>query len=171
VAVVQCTFTHKRYIEQHKRHKQYIEQHSSLIRKSADRAPSLRGIPGICLTTEEKARKTSVRFSFSFQGRDISCVICQMVGYFPHVLHVLRGWVLKSLLAVVTELSFYVSISSFKAFMRGRRAMLCVLSHKMRSLFCFRIRWRVEVAICVDIQFEALRGVDLFIAELIVSVR
>jgi len=27
------------------RHKQYIEQHSSLIRKSADRVPSLRGIP------------------------------------------------------------------------------------------------------------------------------
>jgi len=25
--------------------KQYIEQHSSLIKKSADRAPSLRGIP------------------------------------------------------------------------------------------------------------------------------
>ena len=35
MAVVQYTFTHK----------QYIEQHSSLIRKSADRAPSLRGIP------------------------------------------------------------------------------------------------------------------------------
>jgi hypothetical protein len=33
------------YIEQHNRHKQYIEQHSSLIRKSADRAPSLRIIP------------------------------------------------------------------------------------------------------------------------------
>jgi len=32
-------------IEQHNRHKQYIEQHNSLIRKSADRAPSLRGIP------------------------------------------------------------------------------------------------------------------------------
>jgi hypothetical protein len=30
---------------QHNRHKQYIEQHSSLIRKSADCAPSLRGIP------------------------------------------------------------------------------------------------------------------------------
>ena len=36
---------HKQYIEQHNRHKQYIEQHNSLIRKSADRAPSLRGIP------------------------------------------------------------------------------------------------------------------------------
>jgi hypothetical protein len=33
------------YVEQHDRHKQYVEQHSSLIRKSADRAPSLRGIP------------------------------------------------------------------------------------------------------------------------------
>jgi hypothetical protein len=52
--VIQYTFTHKQYIEQnnrykqyieqHNRHKQYIEQHSSLIRKSADRAPSLRGI-------------------------------------------------------------------------------------------------------------------------------
>jgi len=35
VAVVQYTFTHKKYIEQHNRHKQYIEQHNSLIRKSA----------------------------------------------------------------------------------------------------------------------------------------
>jgi len=34
MAVVQYTFTYK----------QYIEQHSSLISKSADRAPSLRGI-------------------------------------------------------------------------------------------------------------------------------
>jgi len=33
------------YLEQHNRHKQYIEQHNSLIRKNADRAPSLRGIP------------------------------------------------------------------------------------------------------------------------------
>jgi len=38
-------YTQKQYIEQHIRHKQYIEQHISLIRKSADRAPSLRGIP------------------------------------------------------------------------------------------------------------------------------
>jgi len=30
VAVVQYTFTHKQYIEQHNRHKQYIEQDSSL---------------------------------------------------------------------------------------------------------------------------------------------
>jgi len=47
MAVVQYTFTHKQYIEQHNRHTQYkyIEQHISLIRKSADRAPSLRGIP------------------------------------------------------------------------------------------------------------------------------
>jgi len=42
MAVVQYTFTHKQYREQHK---QYTEQHNSLIRKSADRAPSLQGIP------------------------------------------------------------------------------------------------------------------------------
>ena len=47
----------KQYIEQHNRQKQYIEQHTSLIRKSADRAPSLRGIPWHFHTTEEKARK------------------------------------------------------------------------------------------------------------------
>jgi len=64
VAVVQYTFTHKKYIEQHKEKKyieqhkekkyieqhiidakQYPEQHSSLIRKNADRAPSLQCIP------------------------------------------------------------------------------------------------------------------------------
>jgi len=38
--------TNKQYIEQNTIDtKQYIEQHNSLIRKSADRAPSLRGIP------------------------------------------------------------------------------------------------------------------------------
>jgi len=47
VAVVQYTFINK----------QYIEQHNSLIRKSADRAPSCEVYPGICLT-EGKARKT-----------------------------------------------------------------------------------------------------------------
>ena len=55
MAVVQYTFTNKeyieqhnrqkKYIEQHNRQKQYTEQHNSLIRKSADRAPSLRGVP------------------------------------------------------------------------------------------------------------------------------
>jgi len=64
VAVVQYTFTHRHYTEQHNRQKQYTEQHNgqkqyteqhngqkqyteqhnSLIRKSADRAPSLQGI-------------------------------------------------------------------------------------------------------------------------------
>ena len=43
VAVVQYTFTHKQYTEQHNRHKQYTE-HNSLIRKSTGRAPSLRDI-------------------------------------------------------------------------------------------------------------------------------
>ena len=37
--------------------KQYIEQNSSLIRKSADHARLCEVCPGICLTTEEKARK------------------------------------------------------------------------------------------------------------------
>jgi len=35
---------YKQYAEQHNRQKQYIEQHKSLIRKGADRAPSLRDI-------------------------------------------------------------------------------------------------------------------------------
>jgi hypothetical protein len=37
---------------------QYIEQHNSLIRKTADRVPSCEVYPDICLTTEEKARKS-----------------------------------------------------------------------------------------------------------------
>jgi len=45
VAVVQYTFTHKQYTEQNNRQKTITEQQNSLIRKSADRAPSLRGIP------------------------------------------------------------------------------------------------------------------------------
>jgi hypothetical protein len=43
VAVIQYTFTHKQYTEQHNGHKRYTEKHNS-IRKSADRAPSLRCI-------------------------------------------------------------------------------------------------------------------------------
>jgi len=45
MAEVQRKFTYKQYIEQYNRHKQYIEQQKSLIRKSADRAPSLRSTP------------------------------------------------------------------------------------------------------------------------------
>ena len=56
VAVVQYTFTHKQYTstEQHKT--QYIEQYKYFGRVRA--VPFLCGLyPGICLTTEEKARK------------------------------------------------------------------------------------------------------------------
>ena len=53
MAVVQYTFTHKQYIEQHNRHKEYIQQYN------LERVRTVPGIcvvyPGICLTTEEKA--------------------------------------------------------------------------------------------------------------------
>jgi len=43
-------------------HKQYIEQHISLIRKSADHAPSLRGIPWhLPYKLRKKHGKTSLR--------------------------------------------------------------------------------------------------------------
>ena len=45
MAVVQYIFTNKQYKEQHNLQKQHTEQHSTRIRNSADRAPSLRGIP------------------------------------------------------------------------------------------------------------------------------
>jgi len=45
VAVVQYTFTHKQYLEQHNGHKQYMKKPSSLIRKTADCALSLLGLP------------------------------------------------------------------------------------------------------------------------------
>jgi hypothetical protein len=55
VAVVQYTFTYKQYTEQHK--KQYIEQHKNVI-GTVRAVPRLGELyPGICLTTEEKARK------------------------------------------------------------------------------------------------------------------
>ena len=54
MAVVQYTFKHKQYVEQHKK---YIEQHKSLIRKSATMPCLCEVYPGICLTTEKKARK------------------------------------------------------------------------------------------------------------------
>ena len=52
-------YQHKQYTEQHIIDtKQYIEQHNSLIRKSVDRAPSLRGIPWhLPYNWREKARK------------------------------------------------------------------------------------------------------------------
>jgi hypothetical protein len=67
MAVVQYTFTHKQYIEQHNRleeyrkhhsrHKQYIEQHSSLIIGIVRTVPRLCEVYlDICFTTEEKAR-------------------------------------------------------------------------------------------------------------------
>jgi len=62
VAVVQHTYTRKQYIEQHNRHNQYREQHSSLIRKSADRALSLRGIPWhLPYNWGKSTEKTSVK--------------------------------------------------------------------------------------------------------------
>jgi hypothetical protein len=58
VAVVQYTFTHKQHTEGQKT--KYIEQHKNLGRVRA--LPRLCELyPGICLTTEEKARKNPVR--------------------------------------------------------------------------------------------------------------
>ena len=68
MAVVQYTFTHKQYAEQHK-HKQYIEQHKNFGRVRA--VPRLCGLyPDICLATEEKAReKTTVRVAEECEHR------------------------------------------------------------------------------------------------------
>jgi hypothetical protein len=60
--------TQKKYIEQHKKcieqHKKYIEQQNKLGRVQA--VPRLCGHhPGICLTTEEKARKNLSQFCLS----------------------------------------------------------------------------------------------------------
>jgi hypothetical protein len=70
VAEVQYTFTHNQYREnkQNKtnntknntkihRATQKNTRNNTKIRKSAGRAPSLRVLPGICLTTEEKTGK------------------------------------------------------------------------------------------------------------------
>jgi hypothetical protein len=68
MAVVQYTFTHKQYIEQHNRQKQYIEQHNSLISKSADGAPSLRGTPWhLPYNWGKSTEKTSVRVTAECQ--------------------------------------------------------------------------------------------------------
>jgi hypothetical protein len=58
MAVVQYTFTHKQYIQQHNRHtKKYIEEHNSVIRKSVSLALLCKVYPAICLRTEKIARK------------------------------------------------------------------------------------------------------------------
>jgi hypothetical protein len=62
--------THRQYIEQHNRHKQYVAQHSPLIRKSADRAPSVRGIPWHLLCnwkkSTEKLRSCTLKLLFFY---------------------------------------------------------------------------------------------------------
>jgi len=69
MAVVQYTYTHKQYREQHNRHKQYIEQHKK-IHRATQQLGRVRAVlrlcefyPGICLTTEEKARKNLIQVS------------------------------------------------------------------------------------------------------------
>ena len=52
VAVVQYTYAHKQYTEQHKIYNTF----NTKIRKSAGRAPFWEFYSGICLTTEEKAQ-------------------------------------------------------------------------------------------------------------------
>jgi len=62
VAVVQYTFKHKQYIEQHNQHKQYTEQHKSLIRKSAPMRPIFaRYTLAYALQLRKKHGKPSVR--------------------------------------------------------------------------------------------------------------
>jgi transcription termination factor Rho len=63
VAVVQYTFKHKQYTERQK-NKQYIEQHKKYIEQHKNVIGTVRAVArlgelyrGICLTTEEKARK------------------------------------------------------------------------------------------------------------------
>jgi hypothetical protein len=59
VAAVQYTFTHKQHTE---RHKTNNTQNNTKIFGRVRAVPHLCGVyPGICLTTEEKARKTSKR--------------------------------------------------------------------------------------------------------------
>ena len=62
MAVVQYTFTHKQYTEQHNRHKTVYRTTKLIYRttqvsKSEGRARLCEVYPGICLTSEEKARK------------------------------------------------------------------------------------------------------------------
>jgi hypothetical protein len=58
MAVVQYTFTHEQYTEQHKTKHRTTQKYLGRVQA----VPHLCGFyPGICLTTEEKARKTSVR--------------------------------------------------------------------------------------------------------------
>jgi hypothetical protein len=83
VAVVQYTFTHKQYTEQQNRRKQYIEQHTSQIRKSADRAPSLRGMPWhynwgkITQNLSEGSRRVPVGKEYTEQGIIVQKRRCQ----------------------------------------------------------------------------------------------
>jgi len=65
VAVVQYTFTHEQYSE---RHKTNNTQNNTKIHRKTQKLGRVRAVPrlcevfsGICLTTEEKARKESMK--------------------------------------------------------------------------------------------------------------
>jgi hypothetical protein len=80
VAVVQYTFTHKQYKEQHSRQKQYIEQHSSLIKEECGTCPVFaRYTLAFALHLGEKHGKTSVRVAGE-------CQLAKKVlnGYYVH---------------------------------------------------------------------------------------
>jgi hypothetical protein len=64
--------------KQHNRHKQYTEQHNLLIRKSADRASSLRSTLAFALQLRKKHGKTSVRIARE----------CQLARYTEQNIHV-----------------------------------------------------------------------------------
>ena len=83
VAVVQYTFTHKKWTEWHK---QYIERHKNFGRVRAD--PHLCGFyPGICLTNEEKARKSPSQGSWIMPaGMKKMLRMCGSLSIFPCML-------------------------------------------------------------------------------------
>ena len=77
VAVVQYTYTHKQYRERHKTNITYnntkTHRTKQKIRRTTQKLGRVRAVPrlcgfypGICLTTEEKARKILSQGSHSF---------------------------------------------------------------------------------------------------------
>ena len=69
MAVVQYTFTHKQYTERHKRNNTYIEQHNNFGEGGPCHVLASYTLAfidqSICLTTEKKHGKTSVRVATS----------------------------------------------------------------------------------------------------------
>jgi hypothetical protein len=109
---------------------------------------------------------------FSFKGGilPLSSVKRLVTLHVPCILPVSR---LRSVWSQLLQSRFLiaVSIGTLTAFIRGRKAMLCVLCHSVRSFSCSWFNRHDAGAICMGLKILVLRAADFWAAVRNVSVR